>query len=128
MDLLFAVLPFADVNRPAIGVSLLHAAARASNIDSRVEYFNLDLAERIGVGLYDTIANSLVTSTLVGEWFFADLVFGDGLPPESTYLSKVLWGCVPNPGLRSEILEARRHRAQFVEECVRRIRAYQPRA
>jgi ribosomal peptide maturation radical SAM protein 1 len=34
---------------------------------------------------------------------------------------------VPNPGLRSEILEARRCRAHFIEECVRRILSYQPR-
>jgi ribosomal peptide maturation radical SAM protein 1 len=127
MDVLFAVLPFADVNRPVIGVSLLQAAARANNIDSRIEYFNLDLAERIGLGVYETIASSLVSNTLVGEWFFADLVFGDSLSAESTYLSTVLWGCVRDPALRSEILEARRHRAQFIEECVRRIRLNRPR-
>ena len=127
MEVLFAVLPFADVNCSAIGVSLLQAAARASNIDSRVEYFNLDLAERIGLGVYNAIANFIRSDTLVGEWFFADLVFGDSLPPESAYLSKVLWDHVPNPGLRSEILEARRERAQFIEECVQRIRSHQPR-
>ena len=127
MDVLFAVLPFADINRPLIGVSLLQAAARENNIDSQIEYFNLDLAEQIGLGVYDAIANSLVSNALVGEWFFADLVFGDSLPAESMYLSKILWGYVHDPALRREILEARHRRTQFIEECVQRIRSYQPR-
>src|SRR5215467_1378464 len=52
MDVLFAVLPFADINRPAIGVSLLKAAIARRGFSSRVEYFNLDLAERLGYDLY----------------------------------------------------------------------------
>ena len=73
MDVVFVVMPFADVGRPAIGVSLLKAAAARAGYSISIEYLNL-AARR---------ARSASTSTrcsrvrfrpnlLVGEWFFAD--------------------------------------------------------
>jgi ribosomal peptide maturation radical SAM protein 1 len=127
MDVLFAVLPFADVNRPAIGVSLLHSAARQAGFSSRIEYFNLDLAETIGLPLYGTLAYALPPDSLVGEWFFADQVFGTAIPVETDYVSRVLAKYMPDEASRKRILEARQHRAAFIDDCVRRIRAHRPR-
>jgi ribosomal peptide maturation radical SAM protein 1 len=127
MDVLFAVLPFADVNRPAIGVSLLHSAAIQAGFSSHIEYFNLDLAETIGLELYGTLAYLLAPDAMVGEWFFADLVFGSALPAEADFVAKVLARCVPTEDQRQRILDARRQRAQFIDDCVRRIAAQRPR-
>lgn len=126
MDILFAVMPFADVSRPAIGVSLLHSAARQRGYSSRVEYFNIDLAEIVGLETYGPLTYQLPPDVLAGEWFFADLVFGDALPPETEFLSKVLATCA-SAGLMEMIVKARRHRAAFIDDCVRRIRAQRPR-
>ncbi|HEV2177763.1 MAG TPA: RiPP maturation radical SAM C-methyltransferase [Terriglobia bacterium] len=136
MDILFAVLPFADLQHPAIGVSLLSAGLERSGFSSAVRYFNFDLAETIGAPLYEWIAERsdlmlLDTSTpavsLVGEWFFADLVFPGRLPGEREYLANFL---MPEPGARQripEILQARRCREAFVDECVREIQRNAPR-
>ena len=126
MDVLFVVMPFADVNRPAIGVSLLHAAARQAGFSSRIAYFNLDLAEAIGPRLYGLLAFALPPDSLVGEWFFADAVFGAAIPPAGDYVAKVLAAYVPDEDSRKLIVEARRHRAAFIDDCVRRIRAERP--
>jgi len=127
MDVLFAVLPFADINRPAIGVSLLKAAIARRGFSSRVEYFNLDLAERLGYDLYHSIANSLAPESLVGEWFFADVVFEEGLPHGSDYASRVLVRHVASGDAAATIVAARRHRHDFVELCAQQIQRHGPR-
>ena len=73
MDVVFAVLPFADVDRPAIGVSLLKAEADRLGFSSRIVYCNFDLAELIGIGIYNQISESLPSESLIGDWFFADV-------------------------------------------------------
>jgi ribosomal peptide maturation radical SAM protein 1 len=137
VDTLFAVLPFADVGRPAIGVSLLDAGLKRRGFSSTVRYFNMDLAATIGPRIYGWFAQctadpGLLSSVapsefLVGEWFFADLVFSDRIPAEEQYIARFL---ASDPAIRElipEIREARRHRQAFVEHCVREIERQAPR-
>jgi ribosomal peptide maturation radical SAM protein 1 len=137
VDILFAVMPFADVGRPAIGVSLLDAGLKRRGFSSGVRYFNMDLAERIGPRIYGWFAqcttdqellNSVAPSEfLVGEWFFADLVFSEGIATEEEYIARFL---AADPAVRKlipEIREARRQRQAFVEGCVREIERQAPR-
>jgi hypothetical protein len=56
VDIAFVVMPFAEVRRPANGVSLLKSALNNLGITSKIYYFNLKLAERIGLKLYDKIS------------------------------------------------------------------------
>jgi ribosomal peptide maturation radical SAM protein 1 len=127
MDVVFAVMPFADVNRPAIGVSLLKAGIERRGFTSRIEYFDLDLAEMIGYELYEYIANILSTDTMVGEWFFADVVFGDSIPHESDYVARMLSLYIAEPEFRQSIIKAREQRRRYVEQCADRIRELNPR-
>jgi ribosomal peptide maturation radical SAM protein 1 len=137
VDIVFAVLPFSDLGRPALGVSLLDAHLERRGITSLIRYFNLDLAERIGTQLYGwfsqcTADQELLSAVapseyLAGEWFFADLVFPGRIPEEGEYISRFF---EPHPGMRKlipEILEARRHREEFVDNCVREIAWQNPR-
>ena len=127
MDVVFAVLPFADVNRPAIGVSLLQSAARQAGFSSTIEYFNLDFAEALGLELYARLAFALPPDLLAGEWFFADSVFGASVPAEEDYLEKILGNWAPDERWLREIMEARAQSAAFVEKCARRITEHRPR-
>ena len=67
MDVVFAVLPFADVDRPAIGVSLLQAAVDRRGFSTHVLYANVDMAELIGVALFTQISESLPSESLVAS-------------------------------------------------------------
>ncbi len=96
MDLVFAVLPFADIKHPSLGVSTLLAAAKRHGFSSCIEYLTLDLASWIGRELYSWIAETsdqllLDTTTpsmsLVGEWFFSGVLFPGQLPPEQEYFA-----------------------------------------
>ncbi len=124
LDVALVVMPFADVDRPAIGVSLLQAAAKRLGVSSRILYCNFDLAEEIGHELYGQISILVPTESLVGEWFFADLLFD--LPPEQEYINKVLVKHAP-PGIISQVVEARKLRRQFVERCAQMVLHETPR-
>ena len=125
MDVLFAVVPFADVERPAIGVSLLKAEVQQTGVSCGIEYVNFDLAETIGKELYTAISESIPSESLVGEWFFADVVFGDQLPHEQDYINKVL-SRMASPGLIAQIQYARRERRAFVERAAQKVHAKRP--
>jgi ribosomal peptide maturation radical SAM protein 1 len=122
MDVVLAVLPFADVDRPAIGVSVLKAEVAARGFDCSVAYLNFDLAEAIGFDLYTTLSESIPTETLVGEWFFADLVFGDDIPHEERFIHRIL-----SPFAARSVIEkirsARAVRRTFVERAAARLAA-----
>ena len=126
MDVVFAVLPFADVDRPAIGVSLLKAATTRLGFSSSVQYFNFRLAELIGPTLSTQISESLPSESLVGDWFFADMLFSQQLPHEQEYVAKIL-SRYAHPQLIEEICKARSARREFIEYCVERLQALRPR-
>ena len=126
MDVVFAVMPFADVGRPAIGVSLLKAAIGRSGFSATIEYFGLRLAELIGVELYQKISSAFAPDLLVGEWFFADDLFGDAIPHEDDYFGRIL-SAFAGPDTVAALKRARRHRAGFLDEAARRILALAPR-
>jgi len=125
VDVLFAVLPFADLGRPAIGVSLLQAELAELGVTAAVRYLNFDLAEAVGFEPYRRIAG-FPPDSLVGEWFFADLLFPEDLPSEEDYVERVLSRYDGGDGAVAGILGARAHRARFVDRCVEDIRARSP--
>jgi ribosomal peptide maturation radical SAM protein 1 len=126
MDVLLAVLPFADPQYPAIGVSLLKAAIVRRGFATRIRYFNLDFAEMIGIGPYRRLANVLPPESLIGEWFFADCAFGQRIPPERDYVSKVLSRYGVPEEFVEEVLRLRMSRESFIEQCVREIQRLSP--
>jgi ribosomal peptide maturation radical SAM protein 1 len=122
MDVLLAVVPFADVERPAIGVSLLKAEVARAGFTCAVEYLNFGLAETISKDLYTAISENIPSESLVGEWFFADVIFGDELPHEQEYLNRIL-SRHASPNLVSQIQWARRERHAFVERAAQTLQA-----
>jgi ribosomal peptide maturation radical SAM protein 1 len=135
MDIVFAVLPFADIEYPSIGPSLLQAHLKREGFSSRICYFHLDLAERIGHQLYSWLAQcrdqwlgtSAPAVSLVGEWFFADLVFPGQIPPEDEYVTKFLTSEPDSQKLIPQILKARQSRQEFIDRCVLDIQRHSPR-
>jgi ribosomal peptide maturation radical SAM protein 1 len=122
MDVAFAVVPFADIPRPAIGVSLLKAGLANRGFSSRIFYFNLYFAELIGEETFSYISYQAPSDSMTGEWFFADLAFPEQLPPTHEFVRNVLGKFAPR-AMVDRILEARSHRAAFVEHCAQTLKA-----
>jgi ribosomal peptide maturation radical SAM protein 1 len=125
-DVVFAALPFADFQRPVIGASLLQAGLHKLGFQSRIEYFNIAFAEVIGTEVYELLASGLAPNCLAGEWFFADIVFGDKIPDAADYLTKILSRHLTGATAQFAILEARKARSLFVDSCVARLVELQP--
>lgn len=131
MDVLFVVMPFADVERPSLGVSLLAAAARRRGYSCAVRYFGLDLAARIGLPLYSWIAQRgdqeglvdvCAAESLVGERFFSDVAFPGQLPGVDAWMERFLPGSPIAPALRDAMREA----PSFVDACAAEIARLSP--
>jgi ribosomal peptide maturation radical SAM protein 1 len=127
MDVFFAVMPFANMMRPALGVSLLQSAVAAMGISSRVRYFNLDFAEEISLATYTRIAQDVPPESLVGEWLFAESAFGDQIPDGHAYLDKFLSGYPGAEGNVPQLLRLRARVGPFIEKCAHEIIGLGPR-
>jgi ribosomal peptide maturation radical SAM protein 1 len=127
LDVLFAVLPFADVASPAIAAGLLKAEIARVGFSSRVRYFNLDFAALIGVERYRRVYEEFSNRSLLGERLFAELLFKDQLPDAEEYVAKLGIEYPRRRAVIRDLLKARRHCRQFVEDCAEEILSQQPR-
>lgn len=118
-------MPVSTRERPSIGLSLLKAALLRDGITCEVKYFNLRFAELVGEAYHDQIVDS-ISYPLLGEWIFAEDLFGDRIPAPEAYFTNVL-----DPGMayssvseahitnqREEILRIRAKIGPFFDECM----------
>jgi ribosomal peptide maturation radical SAM protein 1 len=125
-DVIFVVMPFADIGRPAIGVSLLQAAAKERGHSSAIEYCNVAFADRIGADLYGTISSGMAPDMVVGEWVFAAEAFGHGIPAPEEYCERVLSRSAAHE-LVERIAATRDAVSDYLDACVERIMSRGPR-
>ncbi|HMD86105.1 MAG TPA: RiPP maturation radical SAM C-methyltransferase [Terriglobia bacterium] len=147
-DVLFPVLPFATVTQPVLAVSILKAAATEAGYSAVVRYFAFDFAERVGVRSYNDVAIKWGSLPLIGDWIFAESLYGNRLPPPHRFLAYLKTTYlvpakeVPDEGLRRlgmtlsqyfvkrvwpGMLKARKLVPEFVEQWAQEISALEPR-
>jgi ribosomal peptide maturation radical SAM protein 1 len=113
-------MPFASIEMPSIGISLLQAELRRDGIECHTYYPNIRFAKHIGIPVYSWLANPAEV-TLTGEWIFAHLLFPDKAPSTEAYLKDILLdrlgGEIDLPLLRV-LLKARSEASQFLNDCL----------
>ncbi|HEU5430041.1 MAG TPA: hypothetical protein VFU81_00170, partial [Thermomicrobiales bacterium] len=123
-------MPFATTMRPSIGLGLLKAGLARRGMPCDVRYCNLRYADRIGVETYERISN-FSRDPLLGEWIFAEDVFGAAVPEPERYFESVLRPCLERPfhrdrseadlpppeALFAALVRLRRQATQFLDEC-----------
>lgn len=82
-------MPFGGAHAPSIGLSLLKAALDRDGLPCEIRYLNQQFAERIGDEQYERIATG-GSRALLGDWIFAERLFGDQIPPPERYFSEIL--------------------------------------
>jgi len=148
LDVLFAVLPFAPLSQPPLGISILKAAATEAGFSAAVRYCAFDFAERVGFRSYNNVAATWGMLPLIGDWIFAESLYGNRLPPPRRFLAYLKTAYlapaeeVPDEGLRRlgmthsqyfvkyvwpGMLEARQLAPEFVEQWAQEILALEPR-
>jgi len=126
VDIVFVVMPFADLGRPAIGVSLLKSAALQAGYTALIEYCNIQLADELGAELYQRISSSFPPDLVLGEWYFADDLFAGEIPDTEQYVNDILSRNATEEQV-AKIVEGRAVVSQYLDECARRIAAHSPR-
>jgi ribosomal peptide maturation radical SAM protein 1 len=119
LKVILVVMPFASIDRPALGVSTLKAALEGAGIECRALYLNVAFAERLGEADYDRFSVGLPYASLVGEWAFAERLYGRDPGRDSEYLGRVLERVWRLP--RDDLDLVRRVRsmaAAFLDDCL----------
>ena len=115
-------MPFSSLRWPALGISLLQAALKREGIDCDLAYLNFDLAETIGLDVYDWINDSLGFA-LGGERLFAHTLFGASLSSDREYAEEVLLATDPefSPEDRQLIEHVGKQLEAFLDGCLTKI-------
>ena len=128
MDIVFPIMPFSEAGRPSMGVSLLAAEVQAAGFSTKIIYFNLDFAGTMGLVAYQQVASGYPPNMLIGEWMFADDLFGSDIADPDEYINDIF---IPQAGNNQELiaamLKAREERAEFLQQCVDEIMTHSPR-
>jgi ribosomal peptide maturation radical SAM protein 1 len=66
-------MPWGTISRGALGVSIISQCLKQRGFPADIYYFNIRLAEQIGIDLYAKIQGA---SAFFSEWFFAAPLFG----------------------------------------------------
>ncbi|GEM_PF-6108364 len=97
VDVLLVTMPFAPINTPSLGLSLLKEALKLQGISAEIKYYNIEFARKIGVEHYLHIANGYpVNHDLLGEWIFSNYLFKKPEHHATTYFKEILLGNNPS--------------------------------
>ncbi len=128
-DVLLVSMPFGILEYPSIGLGLLKGALAPLNISVNVLYLTLPFAEVIGAESYQSIANGNIGAhLLLGEWIFAEAVFGAAALDKDGYINTVLRGFAGLPDAEiAQMLTLRDKVNDFLDECVEQVLSQHPR-
>ena len=128
---LFICMPFAGIDRPALGISLLKAALARVGIECDIEYFNLFFAEIIGLQSFSLLnytstcepGDGIPYTAFAGDWIFSQYFYGPGSLDAQGYVENVLRS--PEMAVRTDnvrmILRLRAIIPSFLRSCLDRI-------
>ncbi len=137
LDVVLVCMPFASHEQPSIGLSLLKSQLKQFGVKTRVLYFTIPFAERIGVRLYRTIGNWHIAD-LLGDWVFSRALFPNSKQHTEDYINDVLSGgalphSIPHFGKRppgdvliGDLLKVLEEVTGFLDECCQKILQYRP--
>ncbi len=140
-------MPFGALCDPSIALGLLKAGLNRAGISCAVRYFTFPFAAKIGEQLYLDLANGKPRLTaMLGEWMFADALWGPGRLDSDAYVEEVLrergrgsrsddfWSShrlAAHPTERDEFIEtvlrARGAVAAFLDDCLDEVVRRRPR-
>lgn len=116
-SVLLVSAPFGSLDRPALGLSLLQAELRRSDVRCWSRHLGFDFADRIGADEYRWMSDQVPYTAFAGEW-----VFAASLAPDldgAAYVREVLrgtWGLDARAVAR--VLRVREAVEPFLDACV----------
>jgi ribosomal peptide maturation radical SAM protein 1 len=115
-------MPFASLERPALGLSLLQAQLRRRGFHCDVRYLGYGFADFIGLEDYQWIHGELPYTAFAGDWSFTPSLYGRRPDADAGYITEVLgktWHL--DRGDLDRILRIRAYCEHFLEHCMASI-------
>src|SRR5262245_57221300 len=136
-DVCLVQMPYALVNRPSLGLSLLQSYLTKEGLRTEIHYANILFAEEIGLDVYRAVEES-APHDLLGEWTFSEAAFGAGWDDPEAYFRliarsfgdahmKLLRRVHPDVDLKKLFLLVRRRAVAFVDRFARELLDRAPR-
>lgn len=121
--ILLISMPFAGLERPAIGISLLKAGLAERGVEVDIRYLNWDLAGQLGFDTYGFITDWKVVphQAFVGEWLFTEALYGPDAELDERFVRSLRdrWGMEPDD--IEHVFQARDACTEFVSQCLKEI-------
>lgn len=122
-------MPFAVASWPSLGLSLLRSELEKRGISSKIYYLNIDYLKIIGPEIYQDLAIGAPANTdLLGEWVFAEALWGSDPQRDQAYLYQVLgsrdrahydrFGTAKLDTHRQQAMDARAGVGRFLDLCM----------
>ena len=89
---LLACMPWAALDRPPLGLGLLHAALTGRGVRCTTHHLQFALADLIGVEEYRWVASDLPYTAFAGDWLFTEALYGPRGEEDRRYAEQVLHG------------------------------------
>jgi len=119
MRVLLLSLPFAALDRPSLGLSLLKRALTDRGVDCEVRYLGFRFAEFVGYESYQLLHAGLPYTAFAGDWLFTRSLYGDRPELDARYIDVVLrsqWQL--DEATIARIVALRAYCEPFLEHCV----------
>jgi ribosomal peptide maturation radical SAM protein 1 len=115
-------MPFASLERPALGLSLLQGQLRRRGLVCDVRYLGYAFAEFVGFQEYQWIHGELPYTAFAGDWSFTPSLYGRRPRTDVEYVTKVLGGTWQMDRATVErILGIRAYCEHFLVHCMASI-------
>jgi ribosomal peptide maturation radical SAM protein 1 len=115
-------MPFAALERPSLGLSLLKAQLARRGFPCDVRYLAFDFAGFVGLEDYLWIHGGLPYTAFAGDWSFTRSLYGDRPAADAQYVEHVLlktWGL--DEAAVARIMRIRSYSEHFLDHCMRSI-------
>jgi ribosomal peptide maturation radical SAM protein 1 len=112
-------MPFAALDRPALGLGLLQAALRRDGVDCDTRYLAFGFTDFVGVEDYLWVASELPYTAFAGDWTFTEDLYGSRLAADRDYVNGVLRGYwkLGEPEI-ARIMRVRGYVGPYLEHCM----------
>ena len=128
-DICFVSMPYVEIQRPSIALSLLQAILARDGISSRVLHASIWFAEKVGARTYGA-AMTTPPTFLAGEWTFAEAAFRGERDRDEDYLHLLTEGLrdpfvsTADPSKRvATVRRLRKEATEFIDEAAHRVLA-----
>jgi ribosomal peptide maturation radical SAM protein 1 len=122
LRVLLVSMPFAALERPSLGLSLLKPEVQRAGFECDVRYLAPVLAEFVGLEEYLWIHGQLPYTAFAGDWAFTSALYGPRPEVDAEYLDYVLrrtWQLDDQAVAR--VLRVRAYCEPFLDYCVQSI-------